>query len=475
MKIALVSVEDGLTMTPPMGLAYLATYLERKTGFDDTVIVDGNYDDVHKRLQGLRPDLIGISAMSLRYGKAIKMAQEIKKYSGAQLIIGGVHISTLPHSFNDVFDFGIIGEGEEAFREVVSAFGETGPLDGKTLSDIPGVVFSGNGGVRLTPRRPLIKDLDDIPIPDMKYVDSRYFRPREEVGLGLIAPCAPMMTARGCPYKCVFCSTSKFWDRYRSNSVAWSVENVRYLAEDIGVGVINILDDMFTVSKKRLRRFRDAMKEEELLGRVTFTCNARSNHIDDETCEILKEVGVLNLNFGFESGSERTLEYLKVGSTSVEKNKEAIRTCKRHGLVVYGSLMFGCPGETAEDMNETLEFIDFAKKEGADYIWSFVATPFPCTGFWEEAKQKGIVSDDMDWENEDNVASLHGNMDARLLADIDPGEFRAIFQEAQKKLRGMRYRLLLQFLKKSPLKAATLGLKNAPHYVKRFYYFVFRF
>jgi radical SAM superfamily enzyme YgiQ (UPF0313 family) len=474
MKVALVYLEEGLTMTPPTGLVYLATYLEKKSGFRETVIVDGVFDDIHGRLKKLKPDLIGISAMSLRYGKAIRTAREIRSYSKAPIIIGGVHISTMPHSFNEVFDLAVLGEGEETFREVVESYLSKGSFSAAALSEIPGLAFRDGKGLVLTQPRPLIQDLDEIPHPDWKYVDERYFGSREEVGLAMIGRCAPIMTARGCPYRCVFCSTSTFWDHHRNHSVPYVVENVRYLVEDLKIKIINIQDDMFVVNKNRLKEFRSLMEREGLLGRVTFTCNARSNHIDDEMCGILRDLSVRNLNFGFESGSNRMLNYLKVGSITLEKNKNAIKTCKRHGLVVYGSLMMGVPGETVEDMRQTLDFVDFAKEAGADYIWSFVATPFPKTGFWEEAKKRGKVTDDMDWEDE-KLLSLHAHAADPPLSDVDPKDFRRLFAELNSKLRGMRYRLVARFLLKNPLGAARLFLMHIPHYFRRFYFLVFRF
>jgi len=474
MKVALVSLsKDAFYL--PIGLVYIATYLEKKKGFSDTVIVDARFDDIHKRLQEIKPDLVGISAMTFHYCEATKLAAEIKKYSRAQIAVGGFHVSLMPHSLHEAFDFGIMGEGEETFSEVVEAFDKRGPLDSKALSGIPGLVFRDeNGGIAFSPERPMIQDLDDIPVPDMKFVDRRYFKPREEVGLGMIAPCGPLLTARGCPYKCVFCADAAFWKRYRSNSAEYVVKNIEHLMNDCGVSIINIHDDMFSVNKKRIREIRDLMGERGILGKVTFTCNARSNHIDDEMCELLASMNVRNLFFGFESGSEKVLKYLKVGSTTVEKHKEAIKTCKRHGLIVYGSLIFGSPGETIQDMRDSLDFIDYAIKEKADALWSFVATPYPRTGFWEEAKKRGKVSDDMDWEKFNTMS--HYVVENPPLSDVDPAEFKKVYDEARHKLRGMRIRLMWKFVLKTPkLKLVSQVIKNVPYYAERIYYQIFHY
>jgi radical SAM superfamily enzyme YgiQ (UPF0313 family) len=144
---------------------------------------------------------------------------------------------------------------------------------------------------------------------------------------------------------------------------------------------------------------------------------------------------VTTINFGFESGSEKILHYLKGGSVTVEDNRRAVLLGKKHGLSVVGSLIFGSPGETIDDMKETLKFIDFFDKNGGDNLWHFVMTPFPGTPIWELAKERGKVSSDMDWS-----LLRHHNIDKPMLLEpgIDIEDFKRIYNEAEEKIFRLR-------------------------------------
>ena len=145
--------------------------------------------------------------------------------------------------------------------------------------------------------------------------------------------------------------------------------------------------------------------------------------------------------------------------------------CRKYGLNVYGSLMYGVPGETIDDMEKTNEFIDFAIQHGASYIWSFVATPFPATPFWEIALQRGKVSNTMDWSKED----LHNVEDPLLLDDtVDRELFRQVFQRGRNKLRKLKFKLILRFALKNPFAAARMLLKEPRYYLPMLTKWLFR-
>ncbi len=175
---------------------------------------------------------------------------------------------------------------------------------------------------------------------------------------------------------------------------------------------------------------------------MTIACQARSDSITEETCKVLKDLNTLTIGFGFESGSERVLAYLKKNTTTVEKNRNAILMCKKYGFRVFGSLIFGSPTETIAEMRESIDFIRFAKQNGADGIWCFVMTPFPGTEMWEVAKQREKVSDtDMNWD-----ILTHQNIDNPLLLDesIDKKEFKNVFLEAREELNYFRIKYIKQ-------------------------------
>lgn len=468
LKLALISLQEDSDRAPPLGLVYLATYIDKKLGGIDIKIFDANFDkDIPKEVSEFKPDIIGISAMTVLYMKAIKCANQLKKLR-VPIFLGGVHISTLPESLDKVFNVGIIGEGEETLKELVELVLKN-DFSSENLKKIKGIEFYHKNKLIRTQDRPPIKNLDDIPIPNLDYVDKRYFLPRENLSAGKMCVFGNIITSRGCPYRCVFCSTSRFWKTIRFNSADYVAKNVKYLIEKYGVNHIDVLDDLFTVSKDRLRGLIKAFKKERILGKVSFSCQPRTNLIDDEMCRLMEILNVKSVNFGFESGSERILNILKAGTVTTEMNKRAVILCKKFGFKVYGSLIFGSPRETIEDMKETLDFMDWCKKHKADYIWTFVATPFPTTIWWDEALKRGKVSNHMNWDK----LSHHAIEDAMLI-DVDKNEFKEIFKISRDKSRSFKYGLIFSFIKDHPAFSISLFFNNPTFYIEKFFVKVFK-
>jgi len=252
----------------------------------------------------------------------------------------------------------------------------------------------------------------------------------------------------------------------RFNSPDYVARFVKYLIDDFGVDYLKLSDDLFTISAQRVREVREAFERYGIMDKIKgIECQPRANLIDDEMCQLMKELKVKIVNFGFESGSERMLNWLKAGSVTVEMNRNAILLCSKYGFNVYGSLMFGSPGEKIEDMKQTLEFIDFAVKNGARYIWSFVSTPFPGTPFWDIALKRGKVSANMDW----NLLSHHNLDNPLLLAeDVNKEEFKYLFFLGRKKLRKLKLKLVKDFVKRHPIKTLGMLTKEPSYYIKRF-------
>lgn len=445
MKLGLINlVSEG--QSPPMGLVSIATYLKEYMNFENIRIIDINVEDALNGVKKYNPDVVGISSMTVNYSHAIKLAKDIRQKLEIPIIVGGVHISTLPSTLTREFDIGVIGEGEQTMLELMELYEKKG-FDGKSLNGISGITFLDNGRQKVTKKRELITPIDKIPILDRAFLDKSYFEPRKTLD-GKVKIEAHMMTSRGCPYRCVFCSTSVFWEHVRFNSAKRVVDEVKELIEKYNVQAINIWDDLFGVNKIRLRNIANKFQEEKINEKVVFSCQPRANLVNDELCQILKDMGVVSVNFGFESGSQKILNYLKKGSVSVEDNKNAIKLCKKYGFLVGGSLMFGSPGETIQDMEDTLNFIKFMKQNNVDLVWSFVTTPFPGTEIWDIAKERGKVNDEMDW----NTLSHH-NAENPLLLDesIDKKEFKKIFIKGRAQLKYFERKHWMRTLMDNPI------------------------
>lgn len=432
LKVAFINIlfnEDA----PPMNLVYLGTMLEA-TGFCEVKIIDGTFSrrSLEREIEGL--DCVGISAVTKYYGKACAMAHQIKERTGVPVFIGGSHITLCAASLAPDFDLGVIGEGERTIVELCKVLYEEGAFSPERLKVIPGLVYWRDGKLHYSSPVELIKNLDDIPIPDYRLLDRRYFRKRWIIWDNTVGCSMKLFTSRGCPYNCIFCASKKIWKVTRLHSAERIYGEVEILVTQWGIDHLYIDDDLFALHKERLEQFARLLESHGLNGRVAFHCTARTNLLDEAMCTLLKRIGVKALNFGFESGSDKVLKCLKGEQISVEDHRRAIRLCNKYGFMVWGSFMLGNPCETIEDMKKTLELIDFAIAHKCHKLGAFVATPFPGTPFWETAKQRGTVSDSMNWaeldyEKHDIPRLLHPG--------ISEEEFRTIFKEAVGKADSM--------------------------------------
>jgi radical SAM superfamily enzyme YgiQ (UPF0313 family) len=279
-------------------------------------------------------------------------------------------------------------------------------------------------------------------------MNKRYFDKKPMVMMGgKRGVTLSIFTSRGCPYRCIFCSTTKFWSCVRLNSAEHIFQEVKELVERYSVGHIDILDDLFIIDKKRLYQLAAMMEKSGLDKKVTFFCNLRANLVNEELLILLKRLNVKHVGFGFESGSDKILAKLKVNSVTVAQNKQAILLCKKLGFRVSGSLIFGTPGETIPDIRKTLEFMDFAIKNKVDFLGCFVLTPFPQTDIWAMAEAKHLVSNDMRWELlsmnalEDIDKTIYLNDSMRFSL------FKKYYLEAKKRQNYFKYRGIINTIR----------------------------
>lgn len=468
MKLGLVSLNKE--NIPQLGLGSIATYIEKELGMSKIRLFDTNHEDVPKEILNYKPDVLGISAMTFEYGRAIALAKKIKEKLDIPIMIGGTHISTLPKSMNDCFDIAVIGEAEQTMLELVKAYEKEGQFT--NLQKINGVQFFDKGKIVMTEKRSLIENLDDLPIIDMKYFNKRFFK-KSKLHY-TTATCNKvetyMLTSRGCPYRCSFCSTALFWEKIRFNSAKHIIEQIKHLVE-YKADHIEIWDDLFSVNKKRLEELIQLKKEEGIPKDITFSCQPRANLINEDMCKILKKLNIKTVTFGFESGCEKTLKFLKGGSVTVQDNRNAIKIAKKFGFRVYGSLIFAVPEESLSDMKETVNFIRFAKKHGADQIRPFVLLPLPGTRVWEIAKEKGLIKEDeINWEEFGHNDFLSDySMEHPMM--LDPGiksqDFLKVFDEARAITKSLRWKLFFDYFRNNPLAIAQNVATSPLYYIKK--------
>jgi len=384
MKLALILARHRgeLEQYLPLGLGYLASYVRARLPE-----IDVRFPKTFGELAEFQPDLVGISCATTGYPLAIRVARRIKANLESSVCIGGVHMSTAPKSLDRIFDFGVVGEGERTLYEVCLSWLMRGGIERDGLSNINGLVlWDGDELVETQPRAP-IEPLDSISFPD-------------RAGLGYSGEPAHMVTSRGCPYNCRFCSSRVHWKTFRAFSAEYVSAEIQHLASEFGTSEIHFYDDLFAFDKNRLIKIAESLNDK--VDHMKFSCAVRAELVDDELCEILRRLGVERVTFGAESASERILKNLKGPSASVEANLKAVETLARHGFRVGLSFVLGEPEEKEEDALKTYAFVfEQVKRGNIDMADVNILVPFPGTHYWHVAGKEGMVEESsrFGWEN----------------------------------------------------------------------------
>jgi len=367
---------------PPLGLAYLAS-VARELGCD-VRIVDPQAENIglkyiRAEIERFYPDVVGVTATTPTIYDAYDVAAVAKKADpDAMVVIGGPHATfTASETLQECkhVDAVVRGEGEVTFRELLTKLMK----NDRDLRGVLGVTYRADGEVRENPPRPLIPNLDEVPIPayDLLPMD-KYRVGRTKFGV--------VMTSRGCPYNCIFCSSSlQFGRRWRAHSVDRVLEELRILSEEYGRKEIEFLDDTFTLNERRVLEIAGRMVREGL--NVSWSASSRVNTFSRKIGSAMRRAGAHTVYFGIESGSERTLEFIGKGITK-EQSMAAARAAKESGLRALGSFVIGFPYETEKDIRETVEF---SKKVGVDLAQFTIATPYPGTRLWDLAVRAGLL------------------------------------------------------------------------------------
>jgi anaerobic magnesium-protoporphyrin IX monomethyl ester cyclase len=380
---AINTQESIETFIPNLGLGYIASSI-RKEGIsirEHTVEFKVIDDNIVKAIKSWNPDLIGITAVSQNYTKAIEYAKIAKGFK-LPVIMGGVHISALPETLTANMDIGVIGEGERTVTELIRLFQAEGKFNVSSLNKIDGIVFHGNNGAITTRNRGLIQPLDSIPFPARDILR--------------ISKSTSMFSSRGCPYRCTFCFSSRFWNKVRFFSAEYVVEEIEFLYKTYKVKQISFLDDLFIADKNRLASIIELLSKKNLLGKISYRCNVRSNLVTDDIARMLCLMGVDAIGMGLESGCQSTLEYLKgKGNITVEDHVRAIQILRGNKILPHVSFIIGSPFEGRDSILETIKFIE---DNGITTNFDvFVLMPFPGTPIWDYALSRSLVSNNMDW------------------------------------------------------------------------------
>ena len=255
--------------------------------------------------------------------------------------------------------------------------------DKHKLNEVDGISFREKNKIIINKDADLIKNLDDLPLPDRESFKIENYQQAFYCG----KKTALMISSKGCPYQCSFCIWPQVLNghKHRTRSVKSVVNEIEYLIKNYNVDEIFFDDDTFAISKERIEEFCNEILKRNI--KIPWVCMGRVNIINQEIIQLMKKAGCTQIFYGFESGSDKILKAVNKGITK-EEMINAVRLTQKDGLVASGSFMFGLPDEDKETVKET---INFAKKLHADFVQFTLAAPFPGTKFYEEAKSLDLL------------------------------------------------------------------------------------
>ncbi len=374
---------------PTLGLLYIAAYLDRQ-GFAVEVF-DATFARRQDLLDRLRagPGVLGLYTNLMTRGAVLAIAAAAKA-GGWTVVLGGPEAANYPAEYlAHGADVVVIGEGELTLAELLPALQARGP---HRLQGIAGVSFRDEtGAVVQNPERAQIADLDSLPWPDRERIDQqRYVEVwRRHHGMGSVN----LITARGCPYKCRWCSHAVFGFSHRRRSVRDTADELEHIRDRWRPDQVWYSDDVFTISHRWLFDYAAELDRRGL--RLPFETISRADRMmREEVLATLARMGCYRIWIGSESGSQRVLDAMQRGVT-VEQVRWATQAARRHGIQVGMFLMWGYEGEEAADVEATIEHV---KEAHPDVFLTTVAYPIKNTGYFHQLAASGRVVATRPWE-----------------------------------------------------------------------------
>lgn len=314
------------------------------------------WNETVDKIIGFNPDFLGISMYTANYRASVIIAEKVKKINpDIKIIVGGVHTTLAPAETltENAFDYAVIGEGELTMKRLVG---------GDDPATIYNLGFKPNGkAIQINPVWGSPINLDSLPLPARDLMTT----PPDNTDFGML------ITGRGCPYSCSYCAAPTVWGKHvRLRSVDSIMEELKLIKEQYPHNVIYFEDDTFTMNARRTMEICRRIIKERL--DIKWKCDTRADCVSDELLTVMKRAGCVNVKIGVESGSERILESVEK-RVSKDKIRAATQMIKRHGIPLTAYLMTGFPGETDDDLRQTIQF---AREIDADYYSLSILAPY---------------------------------------------------------------------------------------------------
>jgi len=365
---------------PPLGLLYLSAYV--KAHGHSVEVYDSTFGTRPELLQKIRQSpggLLGIYTNLMTRGSVLQLIAAAKQ-SGSTVILGGPESASHSTEYLSAgADVIVIGEGESTLTELMATLPSMGPHE---LSAVRGIVFKNAAGEPVrTGERVKINDLDSLPLPDRAAIDHQKYLDAWKQHHG--ASSINLITARGCPYRCTWCSHAVYGYSHRRRSPANVAAEVAWIVERYDPDQLWYADDVFTISHPWLQAYKAALESRGL--HLPFETITRADRLQSEEAVVaLRDLGCYRIWIGSESGSQRILDAMERGVT-VEQVRRAVKLAQKHGIRVGMFLMWGYEGEQMEDIAATVEHV---KQSDPDVFFTTVSYPIKGTPYFDTVKDK---------------------------------------------------------------------------------------
>lgn len=429
-------------IAPPLGIAYMAGVLQENhidVEILDASAEDMDFKDVEKELLKRKPDLVALTALTPTIGRALETAQVVKETLPDSIVVmGGYHptfnfIETLEDENVDIV---IRGEGEYIMLNLVQALENQ-----SSLHDVKGIVFEDKNSkeIVVNPEAPLIQDLDELPFPALNLLPMKKYRL-----LDMDTHMTTMITTRGCPMQCSFCSSAAMHGKkIRERSVENIVDEIEYLKTNYDIDTIAFMDDSFTLKKRKVMAICDEILKRNI--EIMWGCTSRVDTLDEKLLKKMKEAGCITIFIGVESADQQQLDNM-CKNTTIAKIENAFKIAHKLKIRTIASVALGMPGDTKEIMNKTVKFVHKLKPNYAIYS---LATPYPGTRFYKEAFEKNLIKI-KDWSKYTLITPILETIDCSL------NDMRKIQAKAFMKFYLRPHYIIRQFLQDGPYLLKTI-------------------
>ncbi len=372
----------------PLGLLYVSAYLQREKV--ENYVFDATFSNREEQLQYIenqKPDIVAVYVNLMTKINVIKLIKILKKdarYGFPKIVLGGPDVTyNLENYLKAGAQYIVIGEGEQTMLELYKAITEK--ID---VSLVNGIAYLENNRVVKTPARSKIKDLSTLPLPNRDAIDiSKYLNMwKKHHGKSSMT----ISTQRGCPYTCKWCSTAVYGQSYRRRPAKQVVEEMAMLQKKYNPDSIWFVDDVFTVSHKWIKSFVAETQQQNI--KIPFECITRAERLNDEILQLLKQAGCFRIWIGAESGSQKIIDKMD-RRVDVNVVKQAIINTNAIGIETGTFIMLGYPGETREDINQTIKYL---KEANPTHYTITIAYPIKGTALYSEIEKEITVKPN--WE-----------------------------------------------------------------------------